>query len=185
MFKTIALSLLLSVSFLMQNAIGQTIAKELTQAEQFSTQSGVLIEKQFIKVGFVKGVEVSIIKFKDLNSGTSKKALRFEYEYKSQYSSDTKIASLDADEIDGLVKTIKNFQATVFTETRSFYTEVTYRSRTGFEAGAYYQVEKKKWTAYIKLEKYDKNAMVYLSVEDFQVLGSLIEQAQTISFFED
>lgn len=180
MFKTLALSLLFSISFLVHNAIGQTIAKELTQAEQFSAQSGVLIEKQFIQVGTIKGVSARVVKYKDLNSGNSKSALRFEYEYKSQYTTDTKIASLDVDEIEGLIKSIKNFQSSVFTETRSVYTEVTYRSRTGFEAGAYYEVEKKKWTAYIKLEKYDNKSMVFLSVEDFHVLGSLIEQAQII-----
>jgi len=66
-----------------------------------------------------------VIKYKDLNNGTSKSALRFEYEYKSSYSSDSKIASLDLDEIDGLIKSMKNLQSTVFPSTRDIYTEVT------------------------------------------------------------
>jgi hypothetical protein len=50
--------------------------KELTQAEQFSSQAGTLIERQFIDIGKVKGVEIKVLKYKDLNAGTSKSALR-------------------------------------------------------------------------------------------------------------
>lgn len=156
----------------------QTKEKELTQAEQFSSQAGTLIERQFLEVGKIKGIEVKVLKYKDLNSGTSKSALRFEYEYKSSYSTDTKITSLDADEIDGLIKSIKNLQTNVFTSTKDVYTEVTFKSRTGFEAGAYFSPDKSKWTAYLQIEKYDRNSLVFLSTEDFSTLLSLVEQAK-------
>jgi len=131
-----------------------------------------------VDIGKVKGVEVKVLIYKDLNSGTSKSALRFEYEYKSSYSTDSKIASLDADEIDGLVKSIKNQQTNVFPTTREIYTEVTYRSRTEFEAGAYYSPDKGKWTTYVQLEKYDRNSLVFLTPEDFVTLLAFIEQAK-------
>ena len=137
------------------------------------------MEKQFFDIGKVKGLEVKVLKFKDLNSGTTKNSLRFEYAVKSSYSSDTKIAALDADEIDGLIKSIKNLQTNVFPSTKDVYTEVTFKSRTGFEAGAYYNVEKNKWTAYVQVEKYDRNSMLLLIPEDFGILLSLIEQAKT------
>lgn len=159
-------------------AIGQTKEKELTQAEQFSSQAGTLIERQFVDIGVIKAVEIKVLKYKDLNAGTAKSALRFEFEYKSSYTTDTKIASLDADEIDGLIKSIKNLQANIFSTTREIYTEVTFKSRTGFEAGAYYSPEKSKWTTYVQLEKHDRNSMVFLSTEDFSSLLALIEQAK-------
>ena len=159
-------------------SFGQTKEKELTQAEQFSSQAGTLIERQFIDIGKVKGVEIKVLKYKDLNAGTGKSALRFEFEYKSSYSTDTKIASLDADEIDGLIKSIKNLQTNVFPTTREIYTEVTFKSRTGFEAGAYYSPDKTKWSTYVQIEKFDRNSMVFLSTEDFASLLSLIEQAK-------
>jgi len=157
----------------------QTKEKELTQAEQFSSQAGTLIERQFIDIGKIKSIEIKVLKYKDLNANVSKSALRFEFEYKSTYTNDTKIASLDVDEIDGLIKSIKNLQTNVFTTTREIYTEVTFKSRTGFEAGAYFSPDKVKWTTYIQLEKNDRNSMIFLSTEDFTVLLNIIELAKT------
>jgi hypothetical protein len=156
------------------------IEKQTTQAEQFSATSGTLIEKQFIDIGKVKGVAVQVMKFKDLNNGASKSALRFEYVYKSSYSSDTKIATLDLDEIDGLIKSINNLKTTVFSSTRNVYTEVTFTSRTGFKAGAYYDVDKAKWVTFVKLEKFDSNSQVFLTTEDFTTLLTLVEKANSI-----
>lgn len=156
-----------------------TKEKQLSNADQFSAKAGTLIEKQFIDIGQVKGVQVKVLKLKDLNDGTTKTALRLEYEYKSSYSTDTKIASLDSDEIEGLIKSIKNLQTNVFTSTRDTYTEVTFKSRTGFEAGAYYDTGKSKWTAYMQLSKYDSKSSVFLNTDDFSTFLTLIEQAKT------
>ena len=46
-------------------SFGQTKEKELTQAEQFSSQAGTLIERQFIDIGKVKGVEIKVLKYKN------------------------------------------------------------------------------------------------------------------------
>ncbi|HEY3403902.1 MAG TPA: hypothetical protein VGK59_10975 [Ohtaekwangia sp.] len=153
---------------------------ELSNADKFSAKSGTLIERQFIDIGVVKSIEVKVLKLKDLNDNSSFSALRFEYEYKggSTYSNDTKVASLDSDEIDGLIKSIKNLQTNVFPSTRTVYTEVTYRSRAGFEAGTFFDVSKGKWSTYLQLEKYDNKSMVFLTAEDFSPLLALIEQAK-------
>jgi hypothetical protein len=157
----------------------EKVEKQTTQAEQFSATAGTLIEKQFIDIGKVKGVTVQVMKFKDLNNGTSKSALRFEYVYRSSYSSDNKISTLDLDEIDGLIKSITNLKTSVFSSTRDVYTEVTFTSRTGFKAGAYYDVDKAKWVTFVKLEKFDSNSQVFLTTEDFATLLTLVEQAKT------
>ena len=60
-----------------------TKEKQLSNADQFSAKAGTLIENQFIDIGQVKGVQVKVLKLKDLNDGTTKTALRLEYEYKS------------------------------------------------------------------------------------------------------
>ena len=153
--------------------------KTTTQAEQFSAQAGTLIEKQIVDIGTVKGISVQVMKLKDINSGTSKTALRFEFEYKDSYTSRTKIATLDLDEIEGLLKSMNNLITNVFTSTRDVYTEVTFRSRTGFEAGTYYDIDKKKWTAYVQLEKYDNDSEVFLTTDDFAIMLKLVEQAKT------
>jgi hypothetical protein len=172
---TLSIALLMTIFAFSQ----EKVEKQTTQAEQFSATAGTLIEKQFIDIGKVKGITVQVMKFKDLNNGTSQSALRFEYEYKSSYSSDTKVSVLDLDEIDGLIKSITNLNTTVFSSTRNVYTEVTFISRTGFKAGAYYDVDKAKWVTFVKLEKFDSNSQVFLTTEDFATLLTLVEQAKT------
>ncbi len=168
----------------LKELIGAPFIKEMalqdhTEVHLEFAKAGTLIEKQFTDVGKVKGLQVQVLKYKDLNTNISKSALRFEYESKSSYSTDTKIAVLDADEMDGLIKSLKNLQSNVFTTTRETYTEVTFKSRTGFEAGAYFSPYQSKWTPYVQVEKFDSNSMVSLSTEDFATLLTLIEQAQT------
>lgn len=155
-------------------------AKEntLTNAELFSSKAGTLIERQFIDVGKVKDILVRVLIYKDLNSNVSQSALRFEYVYSTSYTVSTKIAALDVDEIDGLIKSIKNIQNNVFSTTRDVYTEITFRSKTGFEAGAYYNTDKNKWSTYVQLEKYDTKSMVFLTIDEFNALVDLIIQAK-------
>lgn len=149
----------------------------LTQAEQFSAQAGLLIEKQFLDVGKVNSVKLQIMSIKDLNSNTVKTALRFEYDYKSSYTSDTKVATLDKDELDALIVSMKNLQTNVYPTTRDNYTEVTFKSRTGFEAGSYFDIGK-GWKSFLKLEKFDKNSMIFFNNEEFITLIPLLEQAK-------
>ena len=94
----------------------------------------------------------------------------------SSYSTDTKSAMLDADEIDGLMKSIKLIQDKVLITTPATYTEVYYRSRSGFEAGCY--TSKGSWSCYLKLEKYDSKSYVWINAEELTKLYGILEQAK-------
>jgi hypothetical protein len=156
---------------------GQIKEKNLTDAEQFSLTTGTLIERSFVEAGSIKGIHMQIITFKDLNSGNSQSALRFEVMAKGSYSTTEKSAAIDLEEINDLTKAIRNLQANVFPTTRPTYTEVNFKSKTGFEAGAYYQRDKSKWTAYVQIDKYDRDSMVFLNTDDFVGFLKLIEAA--------
>lgn len=172
---------LLLILLLFSNVLfGQSKEKRLTEAEQLSNQPGVLIQREFVTIGTVKEIKVQILKIKNFSTDNTKSCLRFDYVYESKYSYDTKIGALDLDEIDALMVTLKKIRDEILPNTQSNYTEFFFISRTGLEAGAYYTPDKKKWTAYIQLEKYDKNSMVYLSMQEFSELIKLVEQAQKI-----
>lgn len=169
------------ISFLMFSlSYGQTDTKEkeISNAEKFSSKAGTLIQKEFIDVGTINKTVVQVIHYSDLISNETVSSVRFEYEVVSSYSTDTKIASLDADEIDGLIKSIRMMQEKVFAMTPTNYTEVTYRSRGGFEAGCYWS--KGDWATYLKLEKYDEKSYVFLKKDDFPALLALLEKAKTM-----
>jgi len=176
--KKLLIVLMSIMAFTVSYGQTDTKEKELSNAEKFSSKSGTLIEKEFIDVGTLKKAEIKVIHYTDLISNESVSALRFEYEVAGSYSSDTKIASLDADEIDGLIKSIKMMQEKVFTSTPTNYTEVTYKSRGGFEAGCYWS--KGDWSTYLKLEKYDGKSYVFLKKDDFPELLTLLEKAKTL-----
>jgi len=160
-------------------AFGQdTKQAEVSNADLFSAQAGALIEKQFLTIGTVKGIEVNVLKITNLMTNTTTTALRFQYEVKGQYTSDTKIAVLDSDELDGLIKSIKTLQTVVLPSTKEVYTEVAFKSRTGFEAGAFFSLEKGKWTAYLQLKKFDSKSMVFITPEDLGQILALVESAR-------
>ena len=152
--------------------------KEQSSAEKFSDRSGTLIQKEFTDIGDIKKCKIQVAQFTDLISGQKSNAVRFEYEYRgsTSYSSDTKLALLDADEIDGLIKSTKIIQEKVFPKVPTNYSEVSFRSRSGFEAGCF--TSKNNCATYMKLERYDSNSDVFMDKEDMTKLLTLLEQAK-------
>ncbi len=93
---------------------------------------------------------------------------------------------LDADEIDGLVKSLTIMKDAVATP-RSNYTLINYKSRTGIEIGAYFDFEKspqfgtngtkeKKWMYYLRFAP--KNTQELLNQADFMALCGFMEAAK-------
>jgi hypothetical protein len=164
------------ISCIGMNAYGQQKdEKELSNAEQFSAKSGTLIQKVFIPVGTIKKCDLKVVEYTDLISSTKQKALKLSYDVVSSYSTDTKTAILDTDEIDGLMKSIKLMQEKVMLTVPSDYTEVSFKSRGGFEAGCF--VSKGAWSSYLKLEIYDGKSYVWLEKDDLTTFYDLLSQA--------
>lgn len=151
--------------------------KEISNAEKFSDKSGTLIQKEFEDVGTIKKCQIKIARFTDLISNQKTNAVRFELEYVSTYAKESKIALLDFDEIDGFIKSLKLIQETVLPTNPINYTEISYRSRSGFEAGCF--SGKGSWSIYMKLERYDGKSYVFMDKDDLPVLLSLLEKAKT------
>ncbi|GAB5526505.1 MAG: hypothetical protein Roseis2KO_43770 [Roseivirga sp.] len=79
-------------------AQGKSKESELSNTEAFSSKSGTLLKKEFIKIGDIKKVEVQVLHITDLTSNESISAIRLRYDTGSGYSR-VKISSLDADEM--------------------------------------------------------------------------------------
>lgn len=158
-------------------AQGKTKDSNLSNAEVFSSKAGTLIQKEFVNVGSIKKAEIQVIHYTDMISYESISSVQLEYETGGTYS-DTKIASLDSDEIDGLLKSISIMQESVFSTSPTNYTEVTYKSRGGFQAGCYWS--DKSWSTYIKLEEHDSKSYVFLKKSDFPTLVSLLAKAKSL-----
>ncbi len=158
--------------------ISQSASKdaEKSNAEIFSAKAGTLMQKEFVDLNTIKTCKIQIIHFTDIITSTKESGLKFSMDVASSYSTDTKSAMLDSDEIDGLMKSIKLIQEKVLITNPVTYTEVYFRSRSGFEAGCF--TSKGTWSCYMKLEKYDSKSYVWINTEELSNLYSILEQAK-------
>lgn len=160
------------------SSFAQVKEKELSNAEIFSAKAGTLIQREVLDIGAVNKASIQVLHLTDLISNQKISAIRFQMVVMELNSPDIKSASLDSDEIDGLIKSIRLIQENIFTSTPSNYTEVTYRSRGGFQAGCYWS--KNQWSTYLKLEMFNNKTYVNLKKDDFEILLDLLENAKKL-----
>src|SRR5262249_7498277 len=120
---------------------------------------------------------IQILTLKDLLDGHKMSAIRFEFDYRASYGSDTKLAVLDADEVDAFMASIRMIREKIMPTRVTKYTEVTFKSRSGFEAGCF--SKKDKWTGYVKLTQYDSNSYVFFEEGDFSKLYTMLQSAKS------
>ena len=165
------------LAFVLKPCLGQVKKEEFSNSELFSAKSGTLIEKEFIDVGNVGKTEIQVLKITDMISGESLRSLRITKEIRDNYSTNTKIAHLDSDEIDGLIKSMYVIKESVFGTQAPNYTEITFRSRSGFEAGCFWS--KNDWSTYLQIKKYDRKSMVWLKPDEFNQFLEVLELAKS------
>lgn len=169
---------LLIMTLLILSNLGFSQEKDLkTETEKFGGKSGRLLKKEFFEIGKVNGVEISTLKVTDMNDDVSQSALRFTYQTYGTYSK-TKIAHLDKDEIDGLILSIQEIKNKILLSTPTTYTEVTYKSNTGFEFGAFSSKKDKIWKSYLQVDKYDSDSMVTFKEIDLEKLLEFVTIAK-------
>lgn len=146
-----------------------------SRADVFSKRSGSLISIEFIDIGSIDNrLRISLAKFKDLMLNQEERALRFEYDYYNGYDDypDTKICTLDNDELEGLIKSLNIIINEVYLTNPENYVEVNFKSRSGMKAGCYYS--KGDWQFFVKISEYDGNSFVFLDKRYASSLLSLL-----------
>ena len=157
-----------------------------TKLEAFTEETGTLIETTEEEIGKLgNSISIKVLKLKNLITGAKVNGILFETGSNAAFASSRKRTSLlDSDEIDGLVKSLEIMKDAV-TKTRPSFTELKYKSRTGFEVGTYFDTDistsnktgEKKWMYYFKNSNSEsKNA---LSPADFMALCGYIEAAKS------
>jgi len=145
-----------------------------SDAEKFSERDGSIIRKTFIEIGAFKKCDVKVVKYTDVINNDSISELRFSMDVTGTYTSDTKIASLDVDEVDALLKALRYIKDDGRKTEPKSYTEIEYTTRSGFTAGCYYS--RGDWKFFIKLERYDSKSYQWFNYLDLEKLINLIEQ---------
>ena len=152
--------------------------KTMNKAKQnyFPKKTGTLIQKEFVDIGTLKKCKIQVVHFTDLITNTEQSAIKFEYELASGTSTETKSTFLDADELDGLMKSVKIIQEKINSKKTTNYTEIYFRSRGGFETGCIQN--EGVWTIYLILQKLDGERYIWITIADLPMLYTFLEQAK-------
>lgn len=157
------------------NSFAQVKDKSISKTDEFSAKSGTLIKKTFIDISNIKGesgrnyCKIQVLNLTDLITTAKLSAVKFENDKRSN--------SVDADELDALIKSIKIIKEKVITTIPTTYTEVEYFSRGGFSAGCF--SKDSSWTFYIKIDKYFGDSYVFLETSKIDELITSLETAKT------
>lgn len=152
--------------------------KEGIKTEQLSNLPNGLVEKTFTDVGKVKDIKIVIMAVKNLNANTTKNVLRIEGETKSALTSETKIALIDYDEIEGLVKAMNSVNSSFSNVTKSGYTEISYETKKGFEVGCGFVLDKGSGST----TQVTKNEKVYITTKGKMFEGKVVNQDDNGSY---
>lgn len=164
--------------FVQFKSVAQDSTKPRTRIDSFSLASGTFNERQFIHVGNISGIEVQIITVTNLISNERVAGLHFEAVTSMWGVMRTGTANLDADEIDGLIRSFKYIKSNVINNKTNDYTEYNYTSKGYFEAGCFSQKKQGGWKLYIQLDKFNDQSIISLSIDNIDDLIKFLEDAK-------
>lgn len=150
----------------------------LSKAEIFANKPGRLIEKQYIEINNVEGIDVRTVKLHDLLSDSSMCAIRFELQSDNQMINAVRLGLVDYDEVDNLIRSIEYLKSNVFKIARESYTEISITTRAHFTIGCFFLPEKKLWSTYIQLDKLDSKSTINIEFDEFDYLLGVLKAAK-------
>lgn len=171
MKKTLLLAsgLLLSLSGFSQN---EKVQLKKSNLETFSEQSGTFSKKQFITLGKVNNVTISIIKITDLITQKGISGIKFSG-YIIGGNGNEKTAFIDKDEVTNFLKAVSYINEKVFeTPSPTNSEEYNYYSRSSFSGGAF--SSGKDWKGYLSLDNYSESTF-FFKKDDFKKIAVLIQ----------
>lgn len=178
--KKVILLLLLSIS-VSASSFAQAkdeVPESKSKAVEFMTADGSFLVKEFYDLQKIKGVECQVLIMNNVVSGKKMGCLRLETQYRSQYSNDSYIGTLDSDELDACIQSLEYIKNTLLPSAPAVYTEAEYKTNDGVKFGAYYN--KGKWTAFVYTKSYTSRSAVFLDVENIDSFIAVMQQAKTM-----
>lgn len=172
------LTIVASATSFSQTQTKENIPGSKSKAVEFMSADGTFLVKEFYDIQKIKGVECQALIMKNVVSGKKLGCLRLETQYHSQYSDDSYIGTLDADELDACTQSLEYIKNTLLPSVPAVYTEAEYKTNDGVKFGAYWS--KGKWTAYVYTKGYTSRSAVFLDVESIDSFISVMQQAKEL-----
>ena len=105
------------------------------------------------------------------------KSIRLKLPAAGDYTIDY-VGTIDNDEVDGLIKSLELIKSNAITIAPPVYTEVSYKCRSGFQSGAYYDDKEKAWVYYLQME-YSKKSSKFFAATELDELLTLLNSAKS------
>lgn len=146
--------------------------------EKFANQTGVLISKEYMELGFMDQIDIRLVKMKNLFTNESYTGLRLEYMPGNEIISAAKITFIDNDEIDGLIKAINILQTSVLDKKYNSQMEFTVKCRNGAIIGYFYDAVNSKWQPFVQVHEKDPKSTIRVENDRFEYFKKLLENAK-------
>jgi hypothetical protein len=159
-----------------QTAPGPVPLKDQSSIEDFSASAGTVIQRELTRLGDVAGLQVDLVKASDLINKASFYGVRLSRNAPTGALREENTAFVDAEEIDRLTKAIDLIKTSAFTTAPDNFTDLAYRTRGGFAIGALYA--NRKWSAFLRLDRYEPKTAVYLDESQLDTLRAYLVKAK-------
>ena len=149
--------------------------KSKSKAVEFMSQSGTLIRKDFYDIHKDKnGVTCQVLILTNILNNKKSGCLRLETNYFSSVGTDTYIGTLDSDEIDAAIKSLKYIAETLVLTSPETYTEVEYSTRDKIQIGAI------TWEVYVQTKSYTSRSMSTIKADKINEFIGYLEQSKQL-----
>lgn len=151
-------------------------APEPTQPEieKFSSQFGSLLQREFYDIGAVRDVKVKLLYIQNLQTKKTSLGLRVDREINGGR---TAISYLDLDELDALIKAVRQIKQIMAEQKPTVYTEISYTSISRFEIGCFYGDQ--RWHPYLHVSLIDRNDYLWMKESDVAEFLTVLETAKS------
>ena len=177
--KKLFILLVLLCSVAVSNAQEKEAEKSQSKAVLFEKSIGSLIRKDFYNLPKVSGVENNVLILTDILTGTKIGCLRMETKYRSSYSTDTYVGTLDFEELDAAIKSLSYIKETILPTTPDVYSEIVFQSKDDVKLGTYFNEKTKKWVVFIYTKSYTSRSATFCDETELSEMIEIMKTAKS------
>lgn len=150
-------------------------AQDASNADKLVRRTDVVVKKEYENIGQIRDLSIIAEHITDVTEHKKLSGLDLEYAYNGSNAA-TYAVLLDPVEVDSLLAFLQNVQNNISkTEPPKNYTEYSFISKSGFQAGCFWD---KTWKVYVKISIKENNSNIGFSSDELVQFISFLKQAR-------
>lgn len=145
-------------------------------ADMLANNPGSVIQKEYENISRIRNLSILTVHITDITHNKKLSALDLEYAYNGENAA-TFAVLLDPIEVDSLLSFLQNLQKNMVNAgAPKNYTEYSFISKSGMQAGCYWSG--KEWKIYVKINVKENKSDVEFNNDEFTAFISFLKQAR-------